>query len=176
VLPDNLALGRLAARMCVEEGMTRLAVVSWAPWRRDLSATSFGFVHEAGLLGAEALDVQLPRDRHGRSDQDKAGYLCGRLAGLPYRPEAALVVGTLDATLDALPKAGFVPGDGFTVVTAVRSAAEGSHVMARAGMLPVNQRITEIGHVAADQLLWRIQHPEAEPQTVLIEPEPVADL
>jgi DNA-binding LacI/PurR family transcriptional regulator len=176
VLPDSVALGRIAARMCLQRGTKRLAVLSWAPWRRDLSATSFGFVHEATISGAQAADIQLPREKPFRTESDRAAFLCEALAALPSRPEAVLVVGTLDATLEALPKAGFVPGEGFTVVSPVRSASDGRRYARKPGMLCVNQRVPELGHVAADQLVWRIQHPEAEPQTVLIEPEPIGDM
>ncbi len=170
VSTDNVEGGRLAARHLLETGARRLALLMAHPDSIPASDRKQGFteVLDTAGLDADSLRIVHASDplHHGYSEA--AGYdAMKRLLHAGDRPDAVFATSDVQAlgALEALATAGLgVPDDmrlmGFDDIMLSR------HV----GLTTVRQPMYELGRLAAERLVTRIDDPDREPAHTVLSP------
>lgn len=169
VMPDNDAIGRIAASHLVDSGCDQLAYLNLLPghWALDLHARAF--VNAAEEMKVEARSIELPEPVTKRYFIDLAAETSGRIAEaadllvdglLSQKPHINGIFIAEDAQaailVPALQRRGLdlAPGGDLTVVSCNN---ERPYLM---GLNPcpatIDIRIETIGRRGAAQLLWRI--------------------
>lgn len=168
VQPDNEMIGEMAARYLLERNHRHLAVVTARPDHPEAQIRADRFMRNALAGGATVLAIE-DRDMERAADQ---------LLSQPH-PVTGLFMPLGDRHLEALYRAlqnrGIHCGGEGAEPQIISCNNDATHLrMLDPTLANIDIRAGEIGRVAAQTLLWRIQHPEEHRRCILIEPQLVA--
>jgi LacI family transcriptional regulator len=161
---DDEAIGALAAERLVARGHGRVACVNPMAGHPGFEVRLDAFRRAAGAAGMTVAEVE--------TTQTGGGTVLGRLLGLTPRPEGVFFAGftseaPVEGTLRGLGDAGFGSG-GESVVACVNFAVDVGAV--GYALTQIDIQPEEIGRTAAQQLLWRMRHPEEAHRRLLVAP------
>jgi len=165
VSSDNVAGGRLAAEHLVEAGYRRIAVLHSGPQWAPVVDRRLGF--RQGLDGAGVgLPAELDRAAPSPGYNDA---FAAALDLLRARPDAVFAINDLmaAAVVAAAVELGLsVPGD-VGVVGYNDTPMAGWRTLS---LTSVDQRTVEMGRAAGSMILRRIEHPDEDPASLILEP------
>jgi LacI family transcriptional regulator len=165
VQPDSEQAGRMAARILVQRGRKHLACFNRWHSRPDLARTVFGFMHEAEALGVPvATYLSNPEDVAQQQQQLEAFW-----SSQP-RSDGVLLVSGLEKLIPWFRSRRFGCGANRDVL-GVLSCADSLRDYPELQDLYISQHAEQVGCAAAEQLLWRIEHPQSALQKILIAPD-----
>lgn len=173
VCPDNEAIGHMAADYLKQRGSTRFAVLNAIVGHAEARIRRDSFLQSlrlAGITNPQGLDAPT-------TNLDEA--LDTLLNAFSLKPNSDpeerlglfLPIGDryLEAVCLRLEQRGFRVGENVTIISCNNDI---SHLRVIDRQLPnIDIRADEIGRMAAETLLWRIEHPNEHRRTVLIEPQ-----
>jgi LacI family transcriptional regulator len=165
VQPDNEIIGQMAAQYLLERGHQHLAVVTARPDHTEAQVRADRFVRFASSAGATVFSVE-GRDMDGIADRLLSQS--PRVTGL-FMP---LGDSFLEGLYRVLQRRGVRCGSNGTDIDIISCNNDAAYLRLLDPSLPnIDIRADEIGRVAAETLLWRIQHPHEHRRCVLIEPQ-----
>jgi LacI family transcriptional regulator len=156
---DNVRGGYGATRHCLDLGCRHIGLIMARPTSVPALERRQGYekaLSEAGLPVDERLIV-VSREPEHHGYTEEAGYHCMKvLLGLPVRPEAVFVTSDIQAlgALRALNEAEIPAGE--VALVGFDDIVTSKYV----GLTTLRQPMYEIGKLAAEKLLQRIQNPE----------------
>ena len=168
VYPDNEAIGELAARYLLGRGRHVLAVLSQMPDHAEAQVRAEAFARVARAEGATVTVMECP---------DPTDCAAGAGQILDAEPEMDglfLPIGDdqTEACVRALQARGRRLREDVDVISC-NNDVKRLHAV-NADLPNIDIRADEIGRVATETLLWRIEHPKEYRRVTLIEPRLVA--
>ncbi|HXA29480.1 MAG TPA: LacI family DNA-binding transcriptional regulator [Candidatus Angelobacter sp.] len=162
---DNLSGGRLAAEHLLDAGYRRIGLLYADPDVSPVRDRRSGF---AGALAAAGRPLQRRLDTRCRSLRYDDAFTCGlellrRGADAVFAIDDVMAAAVIAAALElglSVPEDVGVVGYDDTPMAAWRTLS----------LTSVDQRTEEMGRAAADMLLHRIEHPEAEVTSLTLAP------
>lgn len=177
VMPDNTAIGELAARYLLQRGHRKLAFLKSAHDGWSLKIRALAFLQAA--QEADAFATLLQAAEPGVDDfwcsnglGSFAGQLVDQLLAMPTRPTGLCVAeDRLLPAIDAeLARRGIAAGPGESVELISCNNERPHFVGVRHPPATIDIRGALIGRLGVEQLLWRIRSPDAGRATLMIEP------
>lgn len=170
VAPDFEAIGRLAASHLIRRGRKKLVCVNVLDERREIATCAFAFQHECSQHGLEATVIRRRVGSWAQAEMDVALDVAREVASLPFRPDGLFTPNDLLPLIPALEKIRWKQPRVFDFTVPV-GGAEAAGLYRPNTAHFVNKHTELVGKVAAEQLIWRIQNPYANPRSIFIEPE-----
>ena len=171
VIPENIgSVGSLVSRL-IDSGCQKIGFVGDPNHCMSFRERFVGFHSALFSNGAEFIPaLSILHDNHmPYCDVD---WICERLKEMPGLPDAFICANDSIAVpvLEAVRKLGVkVPDE--LIVTGFDNLTES--VFERAHLSTVDVNCATIGHKAAEQLIFRVNHPEAPSQTVHLKTTPI---
>ncbi len=167
VFPDNAAIGEMACRYLTDRGHRHLAIINAQAHPLDVRQRAESFAHAAGEAGIQTLAI----------DGDCTGIegaVARALACVPSPTGFFLTTGddALEDFLRALPALKTPDGSGLDMISCSNDAARLGALSPHLSNIDI--QADEIGRMAAETLLWRIENPAEHRRCVLIRPRLVA--
>jgi LacI family transcriptional regulator len=152
VQPDNQAIGQMAARYLLERGHRKIAVWNARPGHAEAEIRAQSFLEAARDTGAKVEVATGAEAVKYLKRQKRSGLF------LPLGDDAT------ESVYRALQSSG-------AAVEIISCNNDVPRLRALDARLPnINIRAEEIGHVAAETLLWRLENPHDHRRTVFVEP------
>lgn len=173
---DNSRIGALAAEYAQSKGHTCAVFVGHICGREDYFLQQRGLDFKAGLLASGAKvhflikDLLLITDRLHTVQRDVIDAVVSEILALNPRPTALFAEADMvtQALYPALQARGIIPGRDIELI----SCNNEQPLLAQLSPRPVTVDIHagKVGRKAVERLLWRVEHPSAPVETILLEP------
>ena len=153
----------MAAQEFASRGCRELILLRPDDDRPDFALRAASFKLFAKMAGMNVNELFFPTDAY------KSGNTIDVLKKVT-KPEGILFFHWIEFGGEAVKELGWTPENGVHVGSELRDLSELDEFLPN-GSFGIDLRIPQIGAAAAEQLLWRIQHPQAEKRTVCIRPD-----
>lgn len=167
VVPDEGALGAIAAQEFAKRGCKNIVVLRPDDQRTDFALRAASFSFACKNLGIKVKELLF------KEKFDTVSGISTNMQGLLKKvdkPDGIFVFHQIKNGGEVLKEMGWIPDNGVQACADLRDVSELKEFLP-AGSFGVDLRVKQVGAAAAEQLLWRIQHPQAERRTISIRPE-----
>lgn len=167
VVSDEGALGAIAAQEFSRRGCKEILLLRPDDKRTDFALRAASFAFAAKNLGLKIKELLYKE----KFDNDAGHYSnMSDLLQPINNPDGIFVFHQIAFGGALLKEKGWTPENGVQVCADLRDVSELIEFLP-AGSFGVDLRVKQVGAAAAEQLLWRIQYPQAEKRTISIRPE-----